>query len=176
MIAMEENEKKSKSQIKREMHDLQKLGETLAGLSDAQIDGMPMPDALKEALHFLKTIPSFGARNRQIQYIGALMRDVDMAPILKALNVLKSGHRIDVETFHEAERLRDELLSGDQPAYEAAVERFSALDRQHVNQLIRNAEKERRAEKPPKAAKALFRYLKGLIDAEASEKPSEEHP
>lgn len=173
---MEENEKKSKSRIKKEMHDLQNLGKTLAELADVQIDDMPMPDALKEALHFFKTIPSFGARNRQIQYIGALMREVDTAPILEALTRLKSGHRIDVETFHEAERLRDALVSGDQEAYEAALKRFSDLDRQHVNQLIRNAGKEARANKPPKAAKALFRYLKERIDRDASEKPLDEHP
>jgi ribosome-associated protein len=36
------------------------------------------------------------------------------------------------------------------------------VDRQHLRQLVRNAIRERDQEKPPKAARALFRYLREL--------------
>jgi len=163
-----EEEKKSKTQAKKEMHDLQKLGERLSELSASQIDGMPVPDKLKEALHFVKTIKSHGARSRQMQYIGALMRDVDMEPVQTSLGLIQSGHKIDVAAFLETEKLRDRLLEDNKDALEEVVTRFPEIDRQHLNQLVRNARKESDQNKPPKSKKALFRYLKDFVDNENS--------
>lgn len=79
------SEVKSKSQKKREMHALQALGARLVELSPATLARMELPEALAEAVWACKTLKSHGARRRQLQYIGALMRDVDPAPILAFL-------------------------------------------------------------------------------------------
>jgi ribosome-associated protein len=79
------DEFKSKSQKKREMHALQALGARLVDLSPATLARMDLPEALAEAVLACKTLKSHGAKRRQLQYIGALMRDVDPAPILAFL-------------------------------------------------------------------------------------------
>ncbi|MBN1931285.1 MAG: DUF615 domain-containing protein [Desulfobacterales bacterium] len=82
---MAEELKKSRSQIKREMTALQKIGELLVDLSVEQIQRMDLPSDLKDAVLDAKNIKKHGARRRQLQYIGTLMRNVDPEPILKAL-------------------------------------------------------------------------------------------
>ena len=81
-------EQKSKSQIKREMKALQKLGEKLLGLSPNQIKKIKIPQELKEAVLFAKTLKKHEARRRQLQYIGALMRNTDPEPILQVFENL----------------------------------------------------------------------------------------
>ncbi len=39
---------------------------------------------------------------------------------------------------------------------------FPKIDRGHLSQLIRNARKEAELNKPPKSARALFRFLRDL--------------
>jgi ribosome-associated protein len=160
----EETDKKSKTRLKKEMIELQKLGEKLSQLSDSQIDQMPMPEKLKEALSFLKTITTHGARKRQLQYIGVLMREADPEPIQQTLANLQAGRRIDVASFLETETLRDALLGDDKKALSEILNRFPSMDRQHLNQLIRNAKKESCQNKPPRSARALFKYLKEFVE------------
>ena len=78
-------ERKSKSQVKREMLALQSLGEKLVGLSPNQIDKIKMLQYLREAVLFAQTPKRGEALRRQLQHIGALMRDANPAPIQKAL-------------------------------------------------------------------------------------------
>lgn len=161
---IETAEKKSKTRLKKEMLELQKLGERLSELSDSQIDQIQIPEKLKEALSFLKTIHSHGARKRHLQYIGVLMREADTAPIQQALSNLQAGRRIDLASFLEAETLRDRLLEEDAFALSEILTRFPSMDRQHLRQLIRNAKKESLQNKPPRSARALFQYLKEFVE------------
>jgi ribosome-associated protein len=80
---------KSKSQKKREMIALQKLGETLVSLTLQQLNKIPLDDELREAILLAQTIKSHEAHRRQLQYIGKIMRTRDsttISPILAALN------------------------------------------------------------------------------------------
>ena len=79
----------SKSQLKREMHALQELGEQLVALSLDQLKKVPMPDALADAVREAKRMTKHEARRRQMQYVGKLMRNVDPAPILAQLEETK---------------------------------------------------------------------------------------
>ena len=52
---------------------------------------------------------------------------------------------------------------------EALTELFEECpdaDRQHIRQLVRNAQKESQAGKPPKSSRLLYQYLKGLFNFE----------
>ncbi|HKY92940.1 MAG TPA: ribosome biogenesis factor YjgA [Nevskiaceae bacterium] len=79
----------SKSQVKRDMTELQALGEQLTRLADTQLAAIPLDDGMRDALAELKRIKSFEARRRQVQYIGKLMRDADVDAIRLALAELR---------------------------------------------------------------------------------------
>jgi len=71
--------KPSKSQRKRDAHALQVLGARLVELPPALLTRLELPDVLREAVLAMRGMPSHGARTRQIQYIGKLMRQLDPA-------------------------------------------------------------------------------------------------
>ena len=71
----------SKTRVKQEMHALQKIGERLIELNSNQLKECLLPDRLFEAITEAKQIRKNGARRRQVQYIGKLMRDVDISKI-----------------------------------------------------------------------------------------------
>jgi ribosomal 50S subunit-associated protein YjgA (DUF615 family) len=77
--------KKSKTRRKKEMIELQKLGEQLLKLPDAYLKKSGVPEELLDALRAAKKIKSFGARRRQMQYIGAIMREVDPGHITSVI-------------------------------------------------------------------------------------------
>jgi ribosome-associated protein len=71
-----EDQRKSRSQLKRESSALQKEGEALAALSPAGRRSLNLPPELEEALVQWKGMKAGEARRRQMQYIGRLMRDL----------------------------------------------------------------------------------------------------
>jgi len=83
---------KSRTQKKNEDRALQRLGEQLITLPFDQIKTMDLPDELLDAIEFAHKIKSHGARRRQIQYIGALMRHIDPQPIETSLKRIRSGN------------------------------------------------------------------------------------
>jgi ribosome-associated protein len=155
-------EKKSKSQVKKEMLALQTLGGKLVELAANQIKKIDMPLELRDALLFAKTINKGEARRRQLQYIGVLMREADPEPIRKALDTIGRGQLQDEKHFKELERWRDELVEGSDGLLEEIVSRFPGADRRTLRHLVLSARKEREGSKPPKASRALFRFLKAL--------------
>ncbi len=155
-------EPKSKSKVKKEMLALQALGEKLAELTADQIKKIDMPLELRDALLFARTINKGEARRRHLQYIGVLMRDADPEPIQKALDTISRGRLLDAKQFEELERWRDKLVEGSEGILEEIVSRFPGADRQTLRQLVLSALKERAGNKPPKASRALFRFLKAL--------------
>ena len=159
-----ETEEKSKSQIKREMEALQKTGERLVALSFSQIKQIDIPDNLRDAVLLAKSIKKFGAKKSQLQLIGAIMRDVDSEPINKALYDIDKGHGIKTGKFHTAEKLRNDLVGGDDKLLEEIIEKYSGADRQQLRQLVRNARKEHKHNKTLKFSRLLFRHIMKLVE------------
>jgi len=155
---LEEDLPKSKSQIKREMHELQALGKQLVELSPRQLVDIPLSEKVRDAIVTARTL-KHGAIRRQFQYIGSLMPKEDEASIRTMLHKLQQPHKDDVKAFHQLEQWRDQLLLGDQDLLNELVNKFENFDRQHIRQLIRNAKKEQEKNKPPKSARLIFKYL-----------------
>ncbi len=141
---------------------LQALGEKLVELSADQIRKIDMPLELLDALLFARTIKKGEARRRQLQYIGVLMREADPEPIRKALDIIGRGQLQDAKQFEELERWRDGLVEGGDGLMEEIVSRFPCAERQTLRRLVLGARKEREGNKPPKASRALFRFLRAL--------------
>ena len=163
-VETEVDSRKSKSQVKREMSALQKMGEELVALSKEQIQKLKIADDFKEALLFAKTLKHREARRRQIQYIGALMRGTNLESIEQFLKELAQSRMEENWRFQQLEKWRDGLLNGQEKVLEEVLEKFPAADRKHIRQLIRNNQKEREQQKPPKSSRALFQYLKEISE------------
>ena len=82
---------KSRTRKKNEDRALQRLGERLVALPLSQLETMALPDDLMAAIELARKIRSHGARRRQMQYIGVLMRQIDPQPIEAALESIRSG-------------------------------------------------------------------------------------
>ncbi|MDR2726880.1 MAG: DUF615 domain-containing protein [Deltaproteobacteria bacterium] len=74
----------SRSQRKRDSLALQRVGEALTRCSDAALAGLPLSDALRQAVTDWKRIPSREGKRRQLQYIGRLMRKEEESEALIA--------------------------------------------------------------------------------------------
>ena len=99
-----------------------------------------------------------------MQYIGKLMRHADTTAIAAALQDLQNGRALHNQHFHQLEQLRDVLIAEGVGAMDKVLELYPHADRQHLRQLIATAAKEREQEKPPAAARKLFRYLRELAE------------
>jgi ribosome-associated protein len=157
---------KSKSQVKREMHALRDLGEELLELPLEQFAKLELMDEIRDAINEARKIRQHGARKRQLQYIGKLMRDVDAEAIRQQLETLQGQSRQAVQALHRIEGWRDRLLNEGDTALAELLDQYPQGDRQMLRQLLRNAQKEQAANKPPKAARSLFRYLRELINGD----------
>jgi ribosome-associated protein len=149
----------SKTRRKQEMHELQALGAALIELSAAHLERMALPDALARAVHEARRIASHGARRRQVQYIGRLMRDLDAAPIRAQLAAVHGGSAQERARHQRLEHLRARLLEDDGALTEFA-RAHAASDVQQLRALIRNARREQAEDRPPRAFRELFRVLR----------------
>lgn len=155
----------SKTQLKSQMNDLQKLGESLIDLSPASLAKIPMDEDLLDAVMLARRIlrKKEGYR-RQLQLIGKLMRHRDVQPIEQALIVIQNSYQKATGAFHKLEVLRDEILAKGDEAIETVLAEHTQLDRQKLRQLVRQANKQQSENKAPKAARELFKYLKQAIN------------
>jgi ribosome-associated protein len=155
-------EEKSRTRLKEEMQDLQRLGESIVKLPLDRINKIEMPEELREAILLARTLKKHGAMRRQMQYVGTLMRNVDTEPIRSFIDNIKIGSKDESRTFNKLEKWRDDLVNGKAGIMDCVLNELPGVDRQHIRQLVRNAVKEKEKEQPPKASRALFRYLKEL--------------
>ena len=161
MITRVSDEPVSKTRRKREMTELQALGAALVALPESQIKEMRLENALLEALLDAKRIRSHEAKRRQMQYVGRLMREVDPEPIRAQLAAVEGTSAQAAAAHRRLEAWRERLLSDD-----AALTSFASAhpgaDLQEIRVLIRNARKEQKEGKPPRAYRELFRVLKAV--------------
>ncbi len=149
----------SKSELKRRMTELQKLGEALVELPRDKLERLALPDNLKSAIDEAKRIHSHGGLRRQLQYIGRLMRSVDADPIAQQMAQWNSRHNADNARFHQMERWRDRLIDNDSHL-DAFMQEYPLVDVQQLRTLIRNARKEAIAQSTPKSSRALFKLIR----------------
>lgn len=156
----------SRSQKKRDSTALQVLGGKLAELPDSALKRLNLPPRLAEAIADYKKLTGHEARRRQLQFIGALMRETDTSPLSRAVDDMQAGNRSQAREFHAVEGWRDALLAGDESHLEDMValapEEERAEVRSRIRLLARNARAEAAKNKPPRSSRALFRLLREL--------------
>jgi len=156
----------SRSQKKRDSSALQVLGGKLAELPDSALKRLALPPRLEEAIREYKKLAKHEAKRRQLQFIGALMRETDTDPLARAVEDMESGNRGQAREFHAVEALRSAFLSGDESGLEDLValapESERAEVRSRIRMLARNAKAEAEKNKPPRSSRTLFRLLRDL--------------
>jgi ribosome-associated protein len=85
----------SKSSRKRAAHAAQKLGEQLVSMRTQDLEQLQLPDELRDAIAEARRLTHRGALARQRQYIGKLMREIDITALeaaIAAQQVARSAH------------------------------------------------------------------------------------
>jgi len=155
----------SKSVLKRDAHRAQALGEQLIALKDAELAALELPEALQEAIVAARTITSRGGGARQRQYIGKLMRDIDLTRVRATLGARAAQSALEAQRFQRAEGWRARLLESGPAALAALRDAYPALDAAQWQQRVAAARSEReRAGAGGPAARELFRALRELLD------------
>ncbi|MES2091074.1 MAG: ribosome biogenesis factor YjgA [Pseudomonadota bacterium] len=168
----------SKSQRKRDSHELQDLGEALVTMPKARLADIDMPESLQDAIEDYKRTKSFEGRRRQMQYIGKLMRGCDSEPFKEAVASFQLGHAVNALSLHEAERWRAELVADDK-AMTRWVAEFPGADVQKTRALIRNARKDATAAPEVRSGRGfreLFQYVKQVLEAQEKAAPADAAP
>lgn len=178
----QEYDRPSKSQLKREMDALQKLGESLVNEPRDRVKRVPMPEDVRDAILECQQIKDHEGRRRQMQYVGKKMRTLEpdeIAIIQKTIDSWHGASKAETAAMHALERRREKLLADDQALTEL-LNRHPDVDVQHMRTLIRNARKEQADNKPPKAYREIFQILKqlqtqaALAKGEAAEQADDE--
>jgi len=153
----------SKTSIKKEMLALQSLGEAIVKLTKGEFEAIPIADeTLADAIAVARKIKHREGLRRQMQYIGKLMRKIDISEIEKAYRQLQAGRRNKAQEFQRLEQWRDQLITEGPGAAEKVLAIYPKADRQHLRQLLSNAKREQAADKAPTYARKLFRHLQAL--------------
>jgi ribosome-associated protein len=165
----------SKTQRKKESHDLQSLGEDLIALPDDRLDGLPMDESLLDALRTYKKTRSHEGKRRQMQYIGKLMRRADPEPLREAVAALKLGTAKASLALHEMEHWRAQMLASDD-ILTTWMKQHPDTDLQQLRSLVRAARKDAASapeQRNGRAYRELFQLIKQHTASASSESPHE---
>jgi ribosome-associated protein len=163
----------SKASLKREAHAVLALAKALVAMDRKRLMALELPEAVRDAALQAQAIKSHSAHKRQLQYLAKQMRKVDHDAIERQLEQLDRAARRQVQHFHEIEQWRDRLIEQGDNAVDSLLARYPNADRQRLRQYIRQARQEQRAQRPPRAARALFRYLRELFDQSSGVGPAD---
>jgi ribosome-associated protein len=154
----------SKSQRKRDMTALQKLGQDLTTLGKKQLEKLPLPDTLIAALAEYQRLPNSNeARRRQLQFIGRVMRDANHDEIQAELDKMRTPDRTQVRRAQLIEEWGDRLLDGQEDDINAFVALWPLAERQAIRQIVRNYSKDDE-EAARVHRRRLMSYIKEYIE------------
>lgn len=152
----------SKSQRKREAHQLLDLAKNLIAMPESRLKRLPMEQELRDEVEFARSIKAYGARKRQLMTVGKMLRQRDNEALLEAVNNFDQKNRQANARFHHIETWRDRLLEGSDQVLSELLEKTPDADVQILRQLIRNAKNEAKLGKPPSASRKLFKLLREM--------------
>jgi ribosome-associated protein len=132
-------------------------------LSPDQLGRLMLPEKILQAVREVSGMPHTGARKRLLKYIAGQLHQIDVEPYVEKLARLKNKSAHAVREHHLAEQWRDRLIAEGNEAVTELLDDCPEADSQHLRQLIRNAQKEIAAAKPPKSSRLLYRYVKSLL-------------
>ena len=162
----EDKNYKSRSQKKRDSTAAQELGVRLANLALADLRKLNIPEDMLEAVADWKNFSGHEAKRRQMQYIGKLMREMDIETLRENLEDFLITSKEDTAALHATEKLREKLLASSpeelEATFAAMAEKHPTLSISQLRHLVLTAHDEREKKRPPKAYRELFKRLRDL--------------
>ncbi|MCF6263772.1 MAG: DUF615 domain-containing protein [Xanthomonadales bacterium] len=153
----------SKSQRKREAHDIFLLARELVEMKASTLKKILSSVDLDEDIIFeitkARKIKSHGARKRETMFLSKQLRQLDLDSLRMAIEQPKEFAREEALRQHRLEIWRDSLIATGDPMVNHLCALNHDFDRQQLRQLVRNARREAAHKKPPAAARSLFRLL-----------------
>jgi ribosome-associated protein len=158
----------SKTKRKAEADAQQMVGKKLIDLPKDKLEKLNLPESLYEAVKEAKRLTANGAIRRQLQYIGRLMRDTEIEPIVEQLSRWEGKNSEENARFHALERWRDRLIEESATTQSDVLQEFVShyphVEIQQIRTLSRNAHKEHATNKPPKSSRELFKLLREITE------------
>jgi ribosome-associated protein len=160
-----DEEPPSKSARKREAHAAQDLGEELVAMRDSDLVALDLPERVMDAIREARRLTSRGGLARQRQYIGKLMRGLDLEPIRAAMAARDERHAMESQRFKRLEQWRERLIAEGGPALEELGRGRAEFDQGAWQRLVDAASSERgRTGQSGVASRELFRALRELFE------------
>ena len=161
MADLDKNSVISKTELKKDSKKIQEFGRKISELTINNIEAFKFPSNIYEATIDLKNIKSNSAKKRQVQYLGKLLREIDLTDAFLIMKQLKVSSQKEIQRNHIIEDWRDKLLSNNDSITQF-VDEYPKIDRQSLRQTISNAQKDN---KSPKYSRQLFKLIKDIIMA-----------
>jgi ribosome-associated protein len=157
---LEEIELVSKTQLKKESHEIQILGKRLVELSNEQLSKIPLDEPILEAIALAHKIQNKrSALKRHYQFLGKLLRARDIEAISAALTQLKQSSQVQIQRHHRAESWRDAIIDRGMDAIEDYMAEQVDADRQKLRQLWRNYNGVKTDERKTHFARLIYREV-----------------
>ena len=154
----------SKTEIKNDMKDMQKLGEQICKLNRMQRAKLTLNEEIQAALIIADKIKGkHDAYHRNVQFIAKQLFESDYEAIQAELDKLNNKHAIEHINNSKLEVIRDQLIAQGDSRIDELLAEHEGFERQRMRQLVRQSAKEVKLEKPGKSLKELFKYLKENI-------------
>lgn len=125
----------SRSEQKRRVKSLEDLATELINLSTNEIKRLPCDDLIKNEILSTADLKG-GTRKRQIKYIAKQIRQADFEPLFTFLAQQKGSKLKQNKSFHELERLRDDIVTEAIEAKREADGRNERIDSSWDSELI----------------------------------------
>jgi len=162
MVDLEKDSVVSKTELKKDSKKIQQFGKKISELTINNIEAFKFPLNIYEATIALKNLKSNSAKKRQVQYLGKLLREIDLTDALIVMKQLEVSSQKEIQRNHIIEAWRDKLLINNDSITEF-IDKYPQIDRQTLRQTISNTQKEKKDNREPKYSRQLFKLIKGII-------------
>ena len=153
----------SRTQLKLEAESLQSLGLKLCELPSSKLKTLNLPSNLFEAILAMQKITSNGAKRRQSQYIGKLMRNFDSTEINNIMTFWDQQELKEKQHFHNIEMWRKKLVE-EPTSINDFLSKFPTEEKLILLNTIKEAIEEKNKGKTPKYNRELFKLIKKIIE------------
>lgn len=162
MENLDQEEIVSKTSLKKESKNIKQFGEKLAKYNQEALNKFNLPSEINEAIHELKNIKSNSAKKRQVQYLGKLLRAIDITDALATMEKISLNSKKEIQKNYLIEEWRDKLIS-----HEFELTNFISqnpdIDIQLLRQLIVNTKKEIKNNKGNKYSRQLYKMIRPFV-------------
>ena len=128
----------SKTQKKREAAEIQNLGVELTLMQPNELDRLGLDPKLRQTIAEYQKLPNArGARKRQIQFIGKIMRSFDVDVIKKRITALRAANNKPQEERSLTEELVEKITTGGDTIINELIASYRNLERLKLRKFQR---------------------------------------